>query len=260
METLRPAPVQTRPPVTPALGGFGSFVVVAVVGPIASALFLWAFGELTLLGPVERIDHPILEFVAEWRVAWATDVMTAVTRIGSYEFTVGLGAVAGLWLLVVRRWWLVPVLFAAAWLEVLVVQNLLQDSWVIGTRPPDSLAIGPAGPYPSGGAARITVVAVLAAALLTRAYGSRVGRWSWAAAAGLVVLEVVSRIYLARHWVIDIVGGVLMGALLGGGLALASSFLARLGPGPRAPAAASRSRRRPSPGGAGPAGSRSRAA
>lgn len=260
METPAESPAPPRPPLTPSLGGLGSFLLVAIVGPVASALVLWGFGELSLLDAVERIDHPILEYVAERRVAWVTDVMSSVTWIGSYEFTVGLGGAVGLWLLAVKRWWLAPVLLAAAWLEVLVVQNFLQDSWVVGSAPPDALALGPAGPYPSGGAARITVVVVLAAAFLIRAYGRRVGRWLWAGATLLVLLEVVSRIYLARHWVIDIVGGVLMGALLAGGLALAGSFLPRLGPGPGAPAVASRSRRRPSPGGSGPAGSRSRAA
>ena len=87
------------------------------------------------------------------------------------------------------------------------------------------VAIGPAGPFLSGGAARIVGVTAMAAFLLGRVYGRSIVRWVWCLVAVCGWLEAWSRIYLGRHWVLDVLGGVLMGFLSASVLALAASFL-----------------------------------
>lgn len=196
------------------VGGFGLLVVL---------LITWVFGELTLLPAVVAVDRPILTYFAEHRVGWLDPLMTGATQIGSYELTIAFGVVVASWLAVKRRWLLPSVLLASAWLAVWGIQQLLKQL-VDGSVPPASIAMGPAGPYPSGGVARVTGMVMMAALLLVRAHGYRSAPWIWSAAALLVFVEAYSRVYLGRHWAVDTVGGLLVGALCALTIEFAASF------------------------------------
>jgi membrane-associated phospholipid phosphatase len=210
-----------------------AFVLSAGLGLLLVLGISWGLGEFSLLPAVARVDHPILSYFAERRAEWLTPFMTEVTWIGSYQFTIGLGAAVSLWLVVAKRSWMAPLLLAGAWLGILVMQNLLKNQLVVGTVPPDTIALGPAGPFPSGGAARIMGSAAMSAFLIGSAYGKRVGRWAWTTVGLLAFFETYSRIYLARHWVIDIFGGLLLGGLWVAALAFSYRCLS---PNGRAPA------------------------
>jgi undecaprenyl-diphosphatase len=67
------------------------------------------------------------------------------------------------------------------------------------------------GSFPSGHAANAAVMVVVAALLVRRA-------WLWAAGALYVLAMMVSRTYLAVHWLGDTVGGALLGVGVAAGL------------------------------------------
>ena len=62
--------------------------------------------------------------------------------------------------------------------------------------------------YPSGHAILTTALYFTVAILLHR---SRGWRWPYAVAAGVVLLNCTSRLYLAVHWPTDLIGGLLIG-------------------------------------------------
>ncbi|HWT32976.1 MAG TPA: phosphatase PAP2 family protein [Microbacterium sp.] len=90
------------------------------------------------------------------------------------------------------------------------------------------LALGGAGPIPSGSISRLYVVFVLGAALWTR-YSSRTAAGFLLTGQALLLIELTSRLYLGRHFLVDIAGGLLLGVLLliGGGWLLAGIESAR---------------------------------
>jgi len=200
------------------------FLALAGLGLLFVSMLMWGFGELTLLRVLTRADHPIIAYFSEHRDTWFTTLMQRITVVGNRRVTLGLALVVGLWFLAVNRYWVAPVLLVLTWLAIAQIQTALKHL-VAGTVPDASLALGPAGPFPSGGAARIVGVAAMSAWLLGRIYGGSVSRWAWSVVALLGWLEAYSRIYLGRHWVLDVLGGVLLGSLVAGVLAIAGSFL-----------------------------------
>ena len=83
-----------------------AFVAVSVGGLLVVLLLMWGFGRLTLLATVTRIDHPIITYFSDHRMPWLTTILEVVTVIGNRRLTYGLAIVVGLWLLVVKRWWI----------------------------------------------------------------------------------------------------------------------------------------------------------
>ncbi len=82
-------------------------------------------------------------------------------------------------------------------------------------RPPTALSIGPPGTFPSGGSARVVLVCGMVAWMLARhSVGWRLAVGGWTVAALLAFAEGYSRLYLGRHWVVDVLGGWVFGALL----------------------------------------------
>jgi hypothetical protein len=109
-----------------------------------------------------------------------------------------------------RRFWVpVLVLFAA-----IVSQHYLQI-WIADAvdrgHPPTTL-----GTYPSGGVARIIAIYGLVAflALIRFTPGRRLAVTAWTVVALLAAQESYSRWFLEKHWLTDIVGGVIFGLVL----------------------------------------------
>lgn len=75
------------------------------------------------------------------------------------------------------------------------------------------LSVGGAGPIPSGSVARLFATFFIAA-YLWHDHDSSVGRRLRLTGAIITLVELVSRLYLGRHFVSDIAGGLLLGVLL----------------------------------------------
>jgi membrane-associated phospholipid phosphatase len=129
---------------------------------------------------------------------------------------VPLAVAVALW--VTRRPWAAAYFLAAEALSAALVQVLKH---VFGrARPDDILVVSDYGSFPSGHTANAATLAVIAFALLPRAWVGVVG-------AAWVLLMAFSRTYLHAHWLSDTLGGALLG--VGAALVLAAAFAAPLG-------------------------------
>jgi undecaprenyl-diphosphatase len=206
----RLAPLHLRPPISPErLLAANRFAVPAIVGVI---VFLglgaaWQSGAL-----LRTWDVPFQRAVEGARTQWLTDAMHAITSLGGH-----VAVVAGMLILVAlvrRRCHVLAWAIVIATLARPVLEFTLK---ALADRPrPDLERLVPGnGPsFPSGHVlAAIALYGLLppVVALLTRK------RWLWwtsmVASGSVILLIAASRTYLGVHWLSDIVGGLLVGAL-----------------------------------------------
>src|SRR6266704_2308327 len=87
-------------------------------------------------------------------------------------------------------------------------------------------AAAPAGAFPSGGSARVVLVGGMVAWLLARrSRDRRAAGAAWTVVALAAFMEGYSRLYLGRHWIADVIGGWVFGALLLAVLLAAATLL-----------------------------------
>jgi membrane-associated phospholipid phosphatase len=179
-----------------------------------AAVSLLALGLLYRLRPVAVADAHVISYLSRDRGHVLDSIMLVVTTMGDVvpSFTI-----AGILALVVFRRtgravaWLLP---AVILVELLVQSAMLHavNSYTVGRIYAD-LPLGGSDGIPSGSTARLLSVFVLAAMLLLprSAKGAAV---VLDIGLSLVFVEVVTRLYLGRHLLADIVGGLLLGLLL----------------------------------------------
>jgi undecaprenyl-diphosphatase len=155
-------------------------------------------------------------------------LMAAATVLGS---TPVLAAVVGLAviLLVVRRRRV-----EAAFIVIALVGSLVLNDWLKGLvqRPRPGFVwaeVPPEFSFPSGHSMNSFVVYVALALVIWRVGGRRAGIVALGLAIVLAVSVGISRIYLGAHWLSDVVGGYLAGALWLLFLVAAWALVSRLG-------------------------------
>jgi membrane-associated phospholipid phosphatase len=187
--------------------------LVLIVGVAALVLVTWTVGALTKTAPVVAVDRPVFNWFVTHRAAWLTTPVRWFTALGSYSVTAVIAVVAGFALAVRGRAILPLVLLLTVPAEKYLQQMVV--ALVDAPRPPVSSSIGPVGGFPSGGSARVVLVCGMVAWLLAE---QRVSRRlvvaAWTATALLAFVEGWSRMYLGRHWVADVLGGWMFGALI----------------------------------------------
>jgi membrane-associated phospholipid phosphatase len=198
-------------------GGWPWLLVVSalvLVGGLAALMLVtWSLGALAKTSPVVRLDRPVFSWFIEHRAEWLTAPVRGFTGIGSYTATALIAVAAGV-LLALRRRAVLPLVL----LLTVPVEKYLQQwvgALVDAPQPPAATSIGPVGGFPSGGSARVVLVCGMAAWLLAEQRSGR--RWvvaAWTATAVLAFVEGWSRMYLGRHWLVDVLGGWVFGALL----------------------------------------------
>jgi undecaprenyl-diphosphatase len=139
-------------------------------------------------------------------------LMAAATFLGSSPVLAAVVGLAVVLLLVRGR------RLEAAFLVVALVGSLVLDDWLklLVQRPRpgfDWVQIWPETSFPSGHSMDSFVVYLAIALVIWRLRGRRVGSVALILAVVLVASVGISRIYLGAHWLSDVIGGYLAGAL-----------------------------------------------
>lgn len=143
-----------------------------------------------------------------------THLWNVLTQIGNRSKTQPLdiaGAVVltGLWARSRRRWWIPLTMLPLGYLFEKLGQMFIKLTVHRG-HPPTTL-----GTWPSGGCARLIVVVGLIFYLALRWKGASKRVWwgAWSLLAFLAAVEAYSRTYLLKHWITDVAGGLIYGAM-----------------------------------------------
>ena len=184
----------------------------------------WLVGSaveaVTGAGDRTRLDGPVTRAVVERRSEGLTTLFRAVTALGDRPVLVPLVLVVGLTLGVRRRSWAPLAFLAIAQLGSIVLYNAVK-ALVARPRPMIGPVVASATGYgfPSAHATQAIAVWAAVAVLAVRSLADQRARGAVAgAAAALIVLIGVSRLYLGVHWATDVVGGWTLGALWLAGL------------------------------------------
>ena len=187
----------------------GLALTAAVLGLAASA---WSLAAVTFSvvhhTGLARADARVLALVTGHRAAWLTSLARALTWLGSTLVLWPVVIIAGLGLWGWRRRWLPAVLpalaLAGAWAGSLLVKGLVGRP-----RPPAAgrLTVVHSWSYPSEHAAQALATWGMLALVLMAGRSAR-ARLLLAAAAAMIAFVVgLTRLYLAAHWMTDVLGG-----------------------------------------------------
>ncbi len=171
-------------------------------------LWAWFSASLMLQGGPLLMDHEVHALMFALRNPLADRMMATLAAIGSAP-VLGLASVAAMaWLLWRRRWkaavhWAVAIAVGLALTEGL-------DALIDMPRPPTAAAgFG----FPSVAVTMTTVVFGFFAVLIARELPGRQRVWPYLLTGIATAMVGFARLYLGAHWLSDIVGGVLLGAL-----------------------------------------------
>ncbi len=199
-----------HPPLTPAAVLLRYRFAVPLLGTAFAFLALAAAihdGSLLL-----RWDEPVQRAVEGSRSPWLDTAVRAVTHLGG--ITVVAAGLAILLLLVWRRCHSLALVLLAATLARPVLEWTLK-TLVDRPRPDLERLVAGNGPsFPSGHVMAAVALWGLLPPVVALFTHRRSLWWCSVAASALVVgLVAVSRVYLGVHWVSDVTGGLVLGAL-----------------------------------------------
>ncbi|MGW6695148.1 phosphatase PAP2 family protein [Rhodococcus sp. NPDC054953] len=158
----------------------------------------------------DPIDGAVLDQVLHWRTPWLTEVVTVITHLGDTVVAAAITAAVMLALLARGRG-VDAVLVAGAMVSGFLLMSA--SKLVVGrARPPfpDRLVDELTDSFPSGHAMMSAILVCVLGAVLVRTRGA-LGPLPatllvlWTAGIGL------SRVYLAAHWLTDVLAGWLLG-------------------------------------------------
>ena len=183
----------------------------------AGALAAWAFGGLTqdVTGHDDTAlaDPHVTAWVIAHRTGWLTSALSVLTWLGSTAVIIPAGLAAGLYFLIRRRTWQPLALLAAAVAGAIGLYHIVKP--LAGRpRPPAAIWIGhyTGAAFPSGHATQSAAFYAMLALVLGAGLSPRRRAVLWSAAALAVLLIGASRIYLAAHWLTDVLAGYALGA------------------------------------------------
>ena len=160
-------------------------------------------------------DRTVLDWFVAQRAPWLSTVVEVVTVLGSSVFLIPLVLSVGVWYWRRHGTSRPFALLAPTYLGAYVLSQALKV--IIGRpRPPVGVAIGHYSGYafPSGHATQVAAVWLMLAAVVAAGMPStRHKLWIWVAAVSTVVVVGITRLYLAAHWLSDVLGGWALGTL-----------------------------------------------
>jgi membrane protein DedA with SNARE-associated domain/membrane-associated phospholipid phosphatase len=185
---------------------FAAVAVTALIALIDMAIGIFASGAFM------NVDLSVNKLMRELRNAPADDLMIAITMLGDWPVMTALAAATIGWLFLRRSWragLAVLIAVVTARVFVLVLKMGIQQARPIELYP-DATSYA----FPSGHTAIATVTLGVLAVLVSYSMG-RWGRSLVFAICGIFVVAIAySRLYLGVHWVSDVLGGFLFGAVV----------------------------------------------
>jgi undecaprenyl-diphosphatase len=198
--------------ISPTHPGSLAIIIFAALAVTAFIAFVHivssVFGQSTLIDA----DLSVHNMMQGLRNAPGDEIMTMVTMLGDgfVMMSVGLAIVA--WLLWRREWQIATAAFVTIMAARLFVP--LMKLWLQRPRPLELSGLPEVFSFPSGHTTFATVTLGVFAVLATHSLKS----WGKAvvfAAIGIAVVAIAySRIYLGAHWMSDVLGGFLFGAVM----------------------------------------------
>ena len=179
----------------------------------------WALGavvhDATASGGVNRLDQSVLDWFVEHRQPWVNTAMRVATTLGSSAFLIPLLLAVSAWYWrrggTTRPFLLLALAYGGSYLVSQSVKVLVGRP-----RPPAGVVIGHYSGYafPSGHATESAAVYLMLAVVLAAAMPPGGRRVAVRVAAVLVVTLVgITRMYLAAHWLTDVLAGWCFGTL-----------------------------------------------
>ena len=205
-----------------AFGRPGAALVVLLTWMAAIVVVFWPVGKLAH-ALEDAVDWPVLTWVTSRRSPGFEEFNWFFTALGDryplkWVTVVGAVVFAVLWK---RRFW-IPLIVVPAQLIVEQYVQAVVAGMVDRGHPPTGL-----GTYPSGGIARICMVFGTLALFVALTW--RISRRAQVALGTFVLLlatyEGYSRIYVEKHWLTDVLSGLLFGPALFLGFAYAVCVL-----------------------------------
>jgi membrane-associated phospholipid phosphatase len=200
------------------LGRHIAAVFVLLAGAAAAVIISWPFGRFARRF-VSSIDRPFENWVLP-RVAHSgtwhhfNSVATNMGNRPVIKFLVPIAAVvlAVIWAYQKRGWWIPLLVIPLSYVFEKFGQSALAK---VVDRPPTRFLHF--GTYPSGGCARLLVVYGVTWYMVYLTFPRMGRRWrviGFTVVAILAFIEGYTRIFLIKHWGLDVVGGWLYGTLL----------------------------------------------
>jgi membrane-associated phospholipid phosphatase len=213
------------------LGRYGGAIAVLLASAAAAVILCWPFGRFARRYK-PNLDAPFLRWTkshVSYAGAWH-HLNEVLTRMGDRSVIKVIAVVAAVVFAVLwahRGFWIPPLILAAALGFEKFGQAALAK--VVDRQPTPQLP--DLGTFPSGGCARLIVTYGIIFYLVLLTWPSISRRWriaGFTAVAVLAWVEGYTRIYLIKHWGLDVVGGWLYGTfMLIAMIAMASCFKPR---------------------------------
>lgn len=203
--------------IQPAFGRISGCILVLAAGAGACLAIVWPFGYWARKSNAS--DHKVYNWVLVHQSHWLHSAMKVLTQMSNNRQTQVVAAFFMVALTIVwffhRRGLVVlapAVLIIAAYEIEHQLQHTLKFLAARHITAPEGM-----GSFPSGGVARIISVYGLIIYLLLRRFGktrSKIAIAAWTVLAAASYTEAYSRLYLGKHWISDVVGGVVLGVVL----------------------------------------------
>ena len=201
--------------------GFGRVsgcILVLAAGTGAIIALVWPVGYGAR--KFDAQDHKVYNWVlVRSHTHWLHSAMSTLTKMSNNRQT---QVVAGVFMIVLTLWWLrhrrglavlAPAVLIIAAYEI---EHQLQHTLKLLAARTGPVPAG-VGSFPSGGVARLICIYGLIVYLVLRRLSLTRTKWavaSWTILAAATYTEAYSRLYLGKHWISDIVGGLVFGVLL----------------------------------------------
>ena len=199
-------------------GRVSGTVLVLAAGTGATIAIVWPIGYGAR--HFDPQDHSVYHWVLVHAQAhWLHSAMSVLTKMSNNRETqvVAAIAMAGLTLAWLRHRRGIAVLTPAVLiLAAYEIEHQLQHTLKLLAARTGPVPAG-LGAFPSGGCARLICIYGLIIYLVLRRLEltrTKIAVAAWSVLAVASFIEAYSRLYLGKHWLSDIVGGVIFGALL----------------------------------------------